>query len=153
MPAPPAQADAGRTWSGGQPASRQPEGLSDAQPSGCARTGGWQPPAPGSTSRSTRLLAAGAVLLAAALGLATAPARAPLDAVPVAAVHTPLIDLNAATAAELELLPRIGPKLAARIVEDRATNGPFESVEALDRVKGIGPRTVARVRPHVRVDQ
>lgn len=56
------------------------------------------------------------------------------------------IDINTASAAELGLLPGIGPKLAERIIEDRARRGPFESVDALDRVKGIGPRTVERLR-------
>lgn len=62
------------------------------------------------------------------------------------------ISINTASAAELELLPGIGPALAARIVADRAANGPFRSVEELARVRGIGPRTVERVRPYVRVD-
>ena len=50
-----------------------------------------------------------------------------------------IVDVDAATAAQLEALPRVGPALAKRIVEDRAANGPFGSLEALQRVKGIGP--------------
>jgi len=61
------------------------------------------------------------------------------------------VDVNLATAAELEALPGIGPGLAARIVADRARAGPFGSVEALDRVRGIGPATVARLRDLVTV--
>ncbi|XOV74369.1 MAG: ComEA family DNA-binding protein [Phycisphaerales bacterium] len=45
-------------------------------------------------------------------------------------------------------LPRIGPALARRIVEDRAVSGRFASVDDLDRVPGIGPRTVEAIRPH-----
>jgi competence protein ComEA len=56
------------------------------------------------------------------------------------------ININRATAAELEALPGIGPKTAARIVEDRLANGPYPSVEALDRVPGIGPKTLERLR-------
>lgn len=56
------------------------------------------------------------------------------------------LSLNHATAAELEALPGIGPALAARIVAGR----PYRSVEALDDVRGIGPRTLARLRPWVR---
>lgn len=56
------------------------------------------------------------------------------------------IDLNTATAAQLELLPGVGPTLAARIVQDRQANGPFKSVDDLDRVKGIGPGIVEKVR-------
>lgn len=60
--------------------------------------------------------------------------------------HARLIDLNSATPAELELLPRIGPALAGRIVQDRETNGPFKSLDDLQRVKGIGPITVQRLK-------
>ena len=60
-----------------------------------------------------------------------------------------MIDVNLADAAELASLPGIGPSLAAAILADRAANGPFPSVEALDRVKGIGPSTVERLRARV----
>jgi competence protein ComEA len=49
------------------------------------------------------------------------------------------IDLNAATAADLDALPGIGPVLAQRIVDHRAQHGPFRSVDDLDDVPGIGP--------------
>jgi competence protein ComEA len=62
------------------------------------------------------------------------------------------LDLNRASAAELELLPAIGPALAARIVADRAEFGAFRSVEELARVRGVGPRTVARLAPFLRVE-
>ncbi len=61
------------------------------------------------------------------------------------------IDINTATASELETLPRVGPALAARIVAFRETHGRFASVEALDEVKGIGPRLMETLRPRVRV--
>ncbi|HVZ93232.1 MAG TPA: helix-hairpin-helix domain-containing protein [Phycisphaerales bacterium] len=64
--------------------------------------------------------------------------------------HATRIDINTTTAAELELLPRIGPALAKRIIEDRDENGPFESVDDLDRVRGIGPRTLDAIRDYVR---
>ncbi len=57
-----------------------------------------------------------------------------------------LININTATAAEFELLPGIGPTLAQRIVDDREANGKFKDVNDLDRVRGIGPRTVDRLR-------
>ena len=59
------------------------------------------------------------------------------------------IDLDRATASELERLPGIGPGLAARILADRAQRGPYRTPEALLRVKGIGPRTLERIRPYL----
>jgi competence ComEA-like helix-hairpin-helix protein len=55
--------------------------------------------------------------------------------------------LNRATEADLVLLPGIGPALAQRIVASRMEAGPFPDVDALDRVRGIGPRTLERLRP------
>lgn len=59
------------------------------------------------------------------------------------------ISLNGADAAALDQLPGIGPVTAERIVQDRATNGPFASVDDLDRVPGIGPASVEALRAHV----
>lgn len=61
------------------------------------------------------------------------------------------IDLNRATAAELDTLPRIGPALAARIIEWRETNGRFTSVDDLLAVPGIGDKMLEALRPLVRV--
>ncbi|SDM70861.1 competence protein ComEA [Geodermatophilus siccatus] len=61
------------------------------------------------------------------------------------------VDLNAATAADLDALPGIGPVLAQRIVEHRERNGPFRSVEQLDDVPGIGPATYAELAELVTV--
>ena len=62
----------------------------------------------------------------------------------------PLVDVNRATSRELETLPGIGPALAGRIVASREEEGPFRRVEDLERVRGIGPATVERLRPLVR---
>lgn len=59
------------------------------------------------------------------------------------------IDVDRAPAEELARLPRIGPALAARIVDDREANGPYGSLEGLDRVAGIGPATLELLRRHV----
>jgi competence ComEA-like helix-hairpin-helix protein len=59
-----------------------------------------------------------------------------------------LVDLNAADQAELQLLPRIGPAMAERIAQDRSEHGPFASVDDLERVRGVGPRTLMQARPH-----
>lgn len=62
-----------------------------------------------------------------------------------------LLDLNAATASELEELPGIGPVLAERIVQWREDNGRFTDVEVLGEVSGIGDALMAQLRPLVRV--
>ncbi|MFI5207863.1 MAG: ComEA family DNA-binding protein, partial [Gemmatimonadales bacterium] len=49
------------------------------------------------------------------------------------------VDLDRADAVEIERLPRIGPQLARRIVEERTSGGPFGSLEGLGRVHGVGP--------------
>lgn len=61
------------------------------------------------------------------------------------------VDLNAATAEELQEVPGIGPTLAGRIVAFREENGPFEKVDDLLNVQGIGTRSLERIRPHVTV--
>lgn len=58
-----------------------------------------------------------------------------------------LVDLNAASALELQELPGIGPVLAERIVSHREANGPFESVDDVQEVAGIGPKTMESIRP------
>lgn len=59
------------------------------------------------------------------------------------------ININTATALELEALPGIGPGLAVKIVDDRARNGKFRSLADLDRVPGIGPKLLEKMRPLV----
>ncbi len=59
------------------------------------------------------------------------------------------IDLNTATAAELARLPRVGPGMARRIVADRDSKGPFQTLADLDRVPGVGPALLREVGPWV----
>ena len=61
------------------------------------------------------------------------------------------MDLNAASEAQLQLLPRVGPKLAERIAEYRRAHGRFRSVDELNAVKGIGDKTLAKLAPHLYV--
>lgn len=56
------------------------------------------------------------------------------------------VDINHASAEELDAVPGIGPALAQRIVADRCANGPFARVEDLTRVPGIGPRTLQAMK-------
>ncbi len=53
------------------------------------------------------------------------------------------VDVNRASASELEMLPGVGPATAAAIVTERDRNGPFASFEDLERVPGIGPAKLA----------
>jgi competence protein ComEA len=62
-----------------------------------------------------------------------------------------LLDLNTASASDLDSLPGIGQSFADRIIEYRTTNGPFTSVEDLQKVKGIGAALFAKIAPLVSV--
>jgi len=55
-----------------------------------------------------------------------------------------LININTSAATQLEVLPGIGPVKAQAIVDFRSTNGPFQTIEHLIKVKGIGPKTLAK---------
>jgi competence protein ComEA len=62
----------------------------------------------------------------------------------------PPIDINAADSAELVRIPGVGPVTAQSILAARADR-PFASVDDLDRVRGIGPKTLEKIRPYVTV--
>jgi len=69
----------------------------------------------------------------------------------VAADDTPggVVNINSAGVEQLQLLPRIGPALAQRIVDFREANGPFGSTDELVAVKGIGETSLAKLSPYV----
>jgi len=62
-----------------------------------------------------------------------------------------LIDLNTATAEQLDALPGVGPVLAQHILDWRSAHGRFDSADQLREVSGIGPSKFADLRPLVTV--
>lgn len=98
------------------------------------------PPAPVTVSAATRPAAD------TTRGARSAPA-ATTD--PAAGSGSKPLDLNRASAQELDALPGIGPVLAARIVEARERQGGFRRMEDLAAVRGIGPRAIERLRGRV----
>ncbi len=61
------------------------------------------------------------------------------------------ININTASAEELETLPRIGPKIAQRIIRYRTRHGPFRRKEDLMKVKGIGKKTLEKLQDLITV--
>ena len=61
------------------------------------------------------------------------------------------VNINSASARDLDALPGIGEVLAQRIIEYRNANGPFKSVDDLIKVKGIGEKTLAKIKPYATV--
>lgn len=66
--------------------------------------------------------------------------------------QAPPVNLNAATADQLQVLPGIGPATAQRIIAYREANGPFKKIEDLMNVKGIGEKTFLRLKSLVVVE-
>lgn len=92
-------------------------------------------------TRSTLSLALAVVVFLAAAGAALAqsgPAKAK-------------VNINTATASELESLPRIGPKVAQRIVDYRNQNGNFKKVEDIMKVRGIGEKLFEQIKDRITV--
>ncbi len=79
-------------------------------------------------------------------------ALAAVLSVPVTASAAETIDLNQASAEELVQLDGIGPVYAERIVDYRDENGPFDSVDQLTDVNGIGPKTLDSIREQLDVN-
>jgi competence protein ComEA len=103
--------------------------------SGGRRRSAGHPVAAGSTSDSARVADPRDLFNAPPV---IPPTRGAKSKAPVAS-----IDVDRASAAELEALPRIGPTLAKRIIDDRDARGPFGSLEGFQRVRGVGPAMAA----------
>ena len=80
------------------------------------------------------------------LGATPPPSPTPLGAQPGAGGLKAPLNLNTATAAELEALPGIGKVYAERIVAYRSQHGPFKSSEEIMQVQGIGPACYEQIR-------
>jgi len=91
-----------------------------------------------------------ALAAAVCLGLAAAALAEP--AKPAEPPPTSPVNLNTASAGELESLPGIGASRAQAIVEARKAKGGFKTVDELLEVKGIGEQGLERLRPFVRVE-
>jgi competence protein ComEA len=94
------------------------------------------------------LVAGGATKLALRPAQNVSPTLQPADA---QSRPPGIVDLNTANARDLQRLPGIGPELASRIVAYRRENGPFRSIDQLTDVRGVGPKSVARLRSLVTV--
>lgn len=78
------------------------------------------------------------------------PSPAPTTSTTTKLAPGQTLDPNTATLAELQQLPGIGAKMAERIVAER-TKKPFESIDDLRRVSGIGAKTLDKLRPHLAI--
>jgi len=81
----------------------------------------------------------------------TAPAS-PGDAAVSAVPGARRVNINTATLAELETLPRIGPSIAQRIIDYRTRNGPFKQIEDIKNVSGIGEAMFSAIKDLIAVE-
>lgn len=112
------------------------------------RAGGALPKADLSLLNLAAPLADGTQILVPKAG---PPAATGSSILPVEGSTSGLININTATATELEALSGIGEVLAATIVEYRTTNGPFTAIDELLDVSGIGPATLEEIRDQITV--
>lgn len=90
-------------------------------------------------------------LVAASLFVFNLPVFA-TDILAQAEVKSTTLNVNAATVKELRQLPGVGKVTAERIVAYRDANGAFVSVDGLSKVKGVGKKTLEKIRPLVVVE-
>lgn len=66
---------------------------------------------------------------------------------PVVQATSSMVNINTASAAELDTLPGVGPATAQKIIDYRTAHGPFKSVDDLINVNGIGPSKLGEIKP------
>jgi competence protein ComEA len=99
-----------------------------------------------------RIITAAAMALALACTVNATAAQSTTGASPKAAAPAAApINLNSATAMQLETLPGVGPATAQRIVEYRQKNGGFKKVEDLMNIRGLGEKGFLKIKPLVTV--
>jgi competence protein ComEA len=82
---------------------------------------------------------------------AAAPLFAQRATKPATVVSTEVINLNTATAAQIETLPGIGPKTADLIIQYRQKNGPYKKVEEIMNVRGVGEKSFLKLKSRITV--
>jgi len=96
-------------------------------------------------------LIAAASLIAVMSPTVAAQTKAAAPQASVKRAPTGVVNINTASAAELDTLPGIGAKTAARIVEYRQKNGPFKKVEELMNVRGVGEKNFLKLKAQLSV--
>lgn len=87
------------------------------------------------------------------------PTNPPAGAVPSASNNSAsaatnisgIVNINTASAGELDTLPGIGPAYAQAIINYRLTNGPFVRIEDIEKVRGIGPKTFEKLKSRITI--
>ena len=98
-----------------------------------------------------RLRRIGSLAIAIALLMPCAAAGSAMAMQQAGASATDPVDVNKAGIDELTRVPGIGQVMAQRIVDFRSENGPFRRLEDLLKVKGVGEKKLARLRPYLKV--
>jgi competence protein ComEA len=93
------------------------------------------------------------LVLALAGAAASRAAAAPPAAPKPAASEARPVDINTADASALESVPGIGKSLSQRILAFRDKNGPFQSVDDLLKIQGIGEKSIQKLRPYLTVSK
>ena len=93
-----------------------------------------------------------ALAIVSLFAVASSPSAAQTHATSkTAAATTAIVNINTASASDLEALPGIGAKTAARIVEYRQKNGPFKKIEELMNVRGVGEKNFLKLKPQITI--